>query len=109
MLGTDDDGGDDAGDGQRDGEPGQSGHLVADRLREQDVRRPADGRAERERHADQVDVALPRLGEQHDTDGGQERPEQQPSAATAGDGHAQRAEELQGAGGAERQPRDRRP
>ena len=41
ALRTDEDGRDEPGDRHRDGEAGDAGHVVADVLGEQDVRRPA--------------------------------------------------------------------
>ncbi len=94
---------------------GQAGHrhghgecldafdAVADVLREQDVRRPAQARGQREADTDRVDRALPRLGEHQHAHRCESRPD--PGVALApGDGDAERAEELQRAGRAQRQP-----
>ncbi|HXP54166.1 MAG TPA: hypothetical protein VN847_04390 [Streptosporangiaceae bacterium] len=95
--------GQESGYGQRDTEAGQAVGLVADPLREQDVAGVAGRGAEGEGHSGPVDRAAPRLGEQHDSAGGQNRPQHR-LAAVVEDGHGQRAEEFQGAGCPEREP-----
>ena len=78
-------------------------HLVADLLGEQDVRRPAQRGPEGEHDAEQVGAALPRLGQQHDSGGGEHGV--QPAAPVAAHHRdAQRPEELQSARRAHRQP-----
>ena len=61
-AGSDDDGGHQTRHRQRDRQPLEPGDLVADGLGEQDVRRPAGGRAEREQDADGVDRPRARAG-----------------------------------------------
>ena len=61
-----------------------------------------------EQHADGVDLARPRLGQQQHPDEREHRPDEVAPVATAGDGHAERAEELDGHGCAERDALDRR-
>ena len=60
------------------------------------------------RDPDRVRAALPRLGEQQHADRGERRPQPAAGRAAPGDGHAERAEELQRARGPERQPLHRR-
>ena len=55
-------------DGHRNRQAVDACDLVADALGQQDVARPACGRGERVQHADRIDGALPRLGEQDDTE-----------------------------------------
>ena len=96
-----------AGDGHRDRQPGDAGDLVADPLGEQDVRRPARGGAEGEGDAQRVGLARPWLRQQDHADRGQQCPgPADPAAAPCRD--AERSEELQRAGRAQRQPLDRR-
>ena len=66
------DGGDQRGDRHRDGQRLEPRDLVADVLGEQDVRRPADRRGQREADAEQVRLARPRLGQQQHADGGEQ-------------------------------------
>ena len=54
---------DQGGDRHGDRQPGDAGDGVADLLGEQDVGRPAAGRAQRERDTDRVHGAGPRLGQ----------------------------------------------
>ena len=82
----------------------QACHLVPDRLGEHDVAGPADRRAQRAGDARWAGAALPRVGQKQHAGRGEARPQQRAAAAAAGDGHAERAEELKGAGRAERQP-----
>ena len=79
----------------------QACHLVPDRLGEHDVGGPAERRAQRGGDAHQIETALPRVGQQQHAGRGEAWPEQRAAAAGAGDGHAERAEELKGAGRAE--------
>ena len=104
---ADGEGGHQAGDRHRHRQPVDSGDLVTHPLGEQDVAGPADGGAERVEHADRVDRARPRLGQQHDADGGQSRPQQAALSAAVHHGDAKWPEELQRAGGAQRNPVER--
>src|SRR3954470_3648245 len=80
-----DENGDRPRDRHRDREALDPGDLVADRLREQDVCRPACRRGEREGDAPCVRRALPGLGQQEDAHGGGRGPDLHRTAA-AGDG-----------------------
>ena len=99
--------GDDARDRHRDREALDPGDLVADLLREQDVRRPARRGGEREGDPAGVRRAVPRLGEQQHADGGDRRPDLRRPAA-ARDRDAERPEELERARRPERQAGDGR-
>jgi hypothetical protein len=98
--------GDCAGHGQGDGQPAQAGDVVADVLGQQDVGGPAARGGEGEREAWQASSAAPGLSQQHDTDGSRGGPAPASAPGTV-QGHRQRPEELQRAGGAERDARDR--
>ena len=105
---ADGDGGHQAGDGHGHRQAVDACDLVADALGEQDVDGPADGGAEGEQHADGVDPACPRFGEQHDAGGGEAGPDESVAALTVRHRDAERAKELQRTGRAERDPGDRR-
>ena len=94
-------------DRHRHRQPVDPGNLVTHPLGQQDVAGPADSGAERVEHADRVDRARPRLGQEHDADGCQSRPKQAALSAAVHHGDAEWAEELQRAGGAQRNPVER--
>jgi len=98
--------GDSTGDRDRDRQPAQAGDLVADMLGQQDVGGPAGPGGETEREPGGVDAALPGVSQQHDADRGQDRPAPAP-AVGAVHRDRQRPEELERAGRAERDARDR--
>ena len=82
--------------------------LVTGALGEQDVAGPARGRTECVQHADRVDGARPRLGEQHDPDRSESRPQHAVPALAVRDRDAERTEEFQRACGAQGNPGNRR-
>ena len=96
----------DAGDRDGDGQPAEAGDPVADVLGQQDVDAPAGRGSQREDKAGGVNATVPRPGQQHHAGRGQDRPAPAPAAGPE-HRHRQRPEELQRAGGAERDVRDR--
>ena len=62
------------GDGDRQGQSFEAGHLVPDALRQQDVRAPGERTDQRPGNSDEVELPLPGLREQHDADQCQRRP-----------------------------------
>ncbi|WP_354147613.1 hypothetical protein [Arthrobacter sp. 754] len=91
-----------ARDGHGHGERPDSGEAVTDPLGDQDVGGPPDRCQRRDGDAGQVDVALPRLGEEHDAEQRHRRPDEGHFVVAAHSGHRQRAEEFNRDGGAQR-------
>lgn len=95
------------GDGHREGKAGDAAEAPADLLSEQDVRAPADSGDPGERDAGEVDESAPGLGECQNAGQGAGRPGQRAAAVAAQGCDGERAEELDGDGGAQRDPGDR--
>lgn len=102
------DGGGRGGDGNGEGECSDAGEAVPDLLGEQNVDGPTYRREGREPYASEVEVTLPGLGEQDDSEQRNSGPGQSPAIVTAHGCDGQRAEEFDRDGGAERDAFDRR-
>ena len=78
------------------------GELLADALGQQDIGAPAQSGAQRVTHSERVESARPRLGQQQHADGGEARPDEPVTTGAAQHGDTERPEELQRAGGTQR-------
>ncbi len=95
------------GDGHGEGQRGDAGETVADVLGEHEEERVADRPEGAVPEADEVDVALPRLGQGQDAEQGEPGPDQGPGAVALHGGDDEGAEELDRDGGAQGEPLDR--